>query len=44
MDSKTEVVYVWCDGTWCFQEDLEYLLMFMSDDYKCEPYDPFKHD
>ncbi len=27
-------VFVWADGTWCEEEDLEGFLSFMSDDYK----------
>lgn len=26
-------VAVWPDGTWCYKEDLEEMLTFMSDDY-----------
>lgn len=27
-------IYVWCDGTWCYGDDLEEYLSFMSDDYR----------
>ena len=36
-----EEVYLWPDGTWCFEEDLEETLMSpctMSDDFKKVPY------
>lgn len=29
----SETVCVWSDGTWCYLEDLEDYLTFMSDDY-----------
>lgn len=28
-----EYIYVWSDGTWCWEEDLNDYLTFMSDDY-----------
>lgn len=28
-----EMAAVWADGTWCYMEDLEEYLSFMSDDY-----------
>lgn len=31
--SDSETVAYWSDGTWCFKEDLEEYLIFMSDDY-----------
>jgi hypothetical protein len=28
-----DYIYVWCDGTWCEEADLEEYMDFMSDDY-----------
>lgn len=33
-------IYVWPDGTYCYEEDLEEFLTFLSDDYQkvsCTP-------
>lgn len=27
-------IYQWPDGTWCYEEDLEEYLTWMSDDYE----------
>ena len=34
VQNETEPVYLWPDGTWCFQDELETLLTYMSDDYE----------
>lgn len=36
-----EYVYRWADGTWCYREDLESYLTFMSDDYEAFTVDEF---
>ena len=30
---ECEVICRWSDGTWCYKEDLEEYLTFMSDDF-----------
>jgi len=39
MEVYIEQVYVWADGTYCHEEDLEEFLTFMSDDYVLKYFD-----
>jgi hypothetical protein len=41
MDKLT--VYEWCDGEWCFLEDLEERLSSKSDDFEEVEFDRKKH-
>lgn len=34
-----EDIMVWPCGTWCYREELESMLSFMSDDYRTIKYD-----
>jgi len=42
-NSSAPAVYVWPDGDWCFEEDLEHYGYNKSDDFKLEPYDEEIH-
>ncbi len=33
-DYIDDIIYLWPDGTWCSEEDLEEYLGFMSDDFE----------
>ena len=28
-------IYLWADGTWCYSDDFETYITFMSDDFEC---------
>jgi hypothetical protein len=34
-----EDIMLWPDGTWCYREELEEMLTWMSDDYEVIPVD-----
>ena len=37
--NTSETVYLWPCGTFCYEEELEELLTFMSDDYRALGFD-----
>lgn len=37
-----ENIYIWEDGTWCYQEDLQEYLTFMSDSFYSVDEDTFE--